>query len=179
MMSKKVFDAIVAGIEAAVARARGVRRRDKAGAAAVPRRGQPDAYSRSEVLALGNEFPRRGQLCHHCGLRIPDFADLRGEGRRRVLGLIRDDRRIMAIAELCALTGCSLRWAKLWVHHAGRPQARHPGPPCPFCGEPLKTSRAQLCLACGCDWHGDAELDPDHARIMVDRQARCYPHDDE
>jgi hypothetical protein len=127
------------------------------------------------VLALGKAFPPRGQLCHHCWLRIPEFADLKGAGRRRVLELIRSERRIMAIRELQTIIGCSLRWAKLWVHHAGRPLALRPGPPCPLCGEPLKTSRAQLCLRCGSDWHDDPARDPDRRRIPIDPTARCYP----
>lgn len=34
---------------------------------------------------------------------------------------------------------------------------REPGPPCPYCGEPLRTSSARQCRFCGTDWH-----DPDH-----------------
>ena len=175
-MSKTVFDAIVARIEQAVARAKEAGRRGRATRRA---RHRPDSYSRPEVLALGDAFPTRGQLCHHCGLHIPEFAELNNAGRRRVLELIRDQRRIMAIRELQTITGCSLRWAKLWVHHAGRPLALHPGPPCPFCGNPLKTSRAQLCLHCGQDWHGDPALDPDRTRVPIDPKARCYPRADE
>jgi len=32
-----------------------------------------------------------------------------------------------------------------------------PGPPCPYCGEPLRTGLARQCRFCGTDWH-----DPDH-----------------
>lgn len=175
-MSQKVIDAIAASMVKAITRAKGAARRVRAMRHALHR---VDAYSRAEVLALGDSFPTRGPLCHHCGLRIPEFAELHGEGRRRVLELIRDDRRIMAIRELQTITGCSLRWAKLWVHHAGRPQALYPGPPCPFCGEPLRTSRAQLCVHCGSDWHDDPALDPDEAPVPRDPEARCYPREDE
>jgi len=175
-MNNKILDEIKAGIEKAVARAKGAARRGQE--MWRPRR-RPESYSRSEVLTLGNAFPTRGQLCHHCGLRIPEFDELRGEGRRRVLELIRDGRMIMAIRELQTITGCSLRWAKLWAHHAGRRQARHPGPPCPFCRQPLRTSRTQLCVHCGADWHDDPALDPDEVRVPVDPEARCYPRDDE
>src|SRR5262245_30828095 len=174
-MSKKVMDALVASMEQAVAFARSAARRGRRPPQASRR---IDSYSRAEVLARGQTLPARGQLCHHCGVRIPEFADLKGPGRRRVLELIRQQRWIMAIRELQTITGCSLRWAKLWVHHAGRPQALHPGPPCPFCGAPLKTSRAQLCLHCGADWHDDPALDPDEARIPLDPTARCFPRDD-
>jgi hypothetical protein len=146
-MSKKILDAIVAGMEEAVARAKRAVRRGQERRRAQRRAG---SFSRSEVLALGNAFPTRGQLCHHCGLRIPEFAELNDAGRSRVLYLIRNNRRIMAIRELQSITGCSLLWAKLWVHHAGRPEALHPGPPCPFCGEPLRTSgRSSAFIAAG------------------------------
>jgi hypothetical protein len=84
---------------------------------------------------------------------------------------------MMAIRELQTITGCSLRWATLWVHHAGRPLALRPGPPCPFCRLPLKTSRAQICYRCPADLHGDPARDPDEARIPLDPDARCYPRD--
>lgn len=175
MASEKGLDAIVASMKRAVGRARRSPRRSSELQRALRR---ADSYARAEVLALGDAFPTRGQLCHHCGLRIPEFADLTSAGRRRVLELIRNERRIMAIRELQVITGCSLRWAKLWVHYAGRPLALRPGPPCPFCRLPLKTSRAQLCLRCGADWHGDPARDPDEARIAPDPEARCYPRED-
>jgi hypothetical protein len=102
-------------------------------------------------------------------------VDLRPTDRRRIRELIRNDRPIMAMQELRAITGCSLRWAKLWLHHAGRPAALRPGPPCPFCGEPLRTSREQRCVHCGRDWRGERTGDPDRKRIPVDPTARCHP----
>lgn len=137
-----------------------------------------EPYTRSEVVGLGDVDPPRGPLCHHCGLRIPQFLDLTDTARARVLDLICSNQRIMAMRELQAQTGCSLRWAKLWVVHSGRPLSRRPGPPCPFCGAPLKTSRARLCLHCGRDWHADAALDPDRDPIPINPTASCYPRDD-
>lgn len=32
-----------------------------------------------------------------------------------------------------------------------------PGPPCPYCGEPLAAADARQCRFCGTDWH-----DPEH-----------------
>jgi hypothetical protein len=125
MPSKKSLDAIVASMERAVAQAK------RSSSELLRALRSADSYSRAELLVLGDADPTRGQLCHHCGLRIPEFADLKGTGRRRVLELIRNERRIMAIQELQMVTGCSLRRAKLWVHHAGRPLALRPGPPCP------------------------------------------------
>jgi hypothetical protein len=171
-MSKKVMDEIKAGIEKAVAGAKAAARRGTAKRLALR---HADSYSRAEVLALGKAFPTRGELCHHCGLRIPTFAELGNASQRRIRALIREDRPIMAIQELRALTGCSLPWAKLWVQHAGRPRALRPGPPCPFCGESLENSRAQRCRQCGQDWQGDRKWDPDRKRIPVDPTARCHP----
>ena len=174
-MSRKGVDAIIADMKRAVGRVKRSGRRSSDLQRALRR---AESYSRADVLALGQAFPTRGQLCHHCGLRIPEFADLKGADRRRVLALIRDDRTIMAIRELQTITGCSLRWAKLWVNHAGHPRALRPGLPCPFCRRPLRTSRAQLCLHCGADWHGDPARDPDEARVPLDPEAPCYPRDD-
>ena len=171
-MSKKVLDEIVAGIEIAVARAKATKQR---GSAKRPALRHADSYSRAEVLALGKAFPTRGELCHRCGLRIPTFAELSNASQRRIRALVREDRPIMAVQELRALTGCSLRWAKLWVQHAGRPRALRPGPPCPFCDESLENSRAQRCRQCGRDWQGDRRWDPDRKRIPIDPMARCHP----
>ena len=32
-------------------------------------------------------------------------------------------------------------------------EGRRKGPPCPKCGEPLRTEKAKQCLKCGADWH--------------------------
>ena len=68
-MSKKVVDAIAAGMESAVADAKRAGRQRTA-----LRRARHDAvsYSRAEVLALGNSFPRRGPLCHDCDCAFPN-----------------------------------------------------------------------------------------------------------
>ena len=112
-MSRKVFDTIVAGIEAALARAKAAGRLGKASPVKAPRRARrrpPDGYSRSEVTNLGASFPTRGRLCHQCGLRIPEFAELSKASQRRISALAAADRPMMAIQELRALTGCSLLW---------------------------------------------------------------------
>jgi hypothetical protein len=41
------------------------------------------------------------------------------------------------------------------------PPEQKVGPPCPFCGHPLQTSKAQQCFRCGMDWH-----DPDNPRRL-------------
>jgi len=111
-------------------------------------------YTREEILNLGHSPPERGLLCPKCGARIPQFLDLKESDSSRVHMLIRDSRRMMAMGELRAATGCSIAWAKLWVSHPGRPEwDRGVIEPCPFCGEPLRTPLARQCRHCLMDWH--------------------------
>jgi hypothetical protein len=111
-------------------------------------------YTRTELFVATGEFPQRGPLCPHCNKHIPQFADLSEQDERRVQELIRSGRQIMAVSELRAATGCPLMWAKLWVTHGGRPQPLEgETPPCPYCGEPLRTSLAKQCRFCRRDWH--------------------------
>ena len=116
-----------------------------------------EPYTRAELLAAGDDFPDRGPLCQKCHTNIPQFAELSESDERRTRQLIDEDRRIQAISELRVVTGCSLKWAKLWVHHEGRPEhPEKPTAPCPYCGMPLRTSLAKQCRHCLRDWH-----DPD------------------
>ena len=118
-----------------------------------------ESYSRDEVLAAGDSLPARGPLCHHCNIKIPQFRDLSEADERRIRQLIRDDRRIMATQELKFATGCSLRWAKIWVLHKGRPEPlANVVAPCPYCGKPLRTSLAQQCRFCRQDWHNPKQV---------------------
>jgi hypothetical protein len=115
---------------------------------------EEETYSRSEVLAAGNKLPERGPLCHECGMRIPQFAELGEADEQRIRQLIRERRPIMAMSELRAATGCSISWAKLWVQHDGRAKPAKESRPCPYCGSPLRTSMAKRCRYCRRDWHG-------------------------
>ena len=112
----------------------------------------------SEVFAAGDNLPERGPLCHECGARIPVFEELSEEDERRVRQCIREGRRLMAIEELKQATGCSLRWAKLWVYHNGRPNPAKEPTPCQYCGMPLRTSLAKQCRFCRKDWHDEANV---------------------
>ena len=35
---------------------------------------------------------------------------------------------------------------------------KEPGPPCPYCGAPLRTPKAKQCRICGTDWHDPANI---------------------
>jgi hypothetical protein len=114
---------------------------------------EKETYSREEVLEAGDSFPERSLLCHECQTRIPQFADLSERDETRIRSLILQGRKVMAIAELRAATGCGLRWAKIWVIHSGRPNPSKETAQCPYCGEPLRTSLAKQCRFCRRDWH--------------------------
>jgi hypothetical protein len=113
-----------------------------------------EPYTRAEAEAAGSDWPARGLLCPHCNMRIPQFAELPEVDEHRVCQLIRESRHIMAITELRAATGCPVQWAQLWVEHRGRPQPDRSKPtPCPYCGQPLRSSLAKQCRHCRRDWH--------------------------
>jgi hypothetical protein len=40
----------------------------------------------------------------------------------------------------------------------GKGKGRAPGPPCPYCGAPLRTDKAKQCFNCGMDWHDPANV---------------------
>jgi hypothetical protein len=117
-----------------------------------------EAYTRKEVLRLGNVLPDRGPLCPRCDVHIPQFAELTGEEEERLKVLIRGKRSVEAMMDLRRLTGCSIGWAKIWVLHPNGPNAEGAEiAPCPYCGAPLRTKRAKQCRHCKRDWH-DSEV---------------------
>jgi hypothetical protein len=118
-----------------------------------------ETYTREEVIAAGDAFPERGLLCHECKTRIPQFADLSEIDKQRILELILEDKPVMAMAALRAATGCGIRWAKIWVIHKGQPNSPIDHPPCPYCGEPLRTPSAQQCRFCRRDWHNPDQVE--------------------
>ena len=99
------------------------------------------------------------RACHECGATIPVFADLSEADEQRIRECIRQGRLLMAITELKSATGCSRASAKLWVEHRGRPEPAKETRPCPYCGEPLRTSLARQCRFCGRDWHEKNEAE--------------------
>jgi tRNA(Ile2) C34 agmatinyltransferase TiaS len=109
-----------------------------------------EPYSRAEVLAACDEFPDRGPLCYHCKTRIPVFQELSVNDAERLIELTRAGEPILAMGELRSITGCSIRWSKIWVLHEGKPKMPTP---CPFCGKPLRSAQAKQCRYCYRDWH--------------------------
>jgi hypothetical protein len=74
-----------------------------------------------------------------------------------LLALMKDGRTVEAIKRLRAATGAPLGDCTKWVDNrlqglGGIPR-RRAGPPCPYCGQPLRTAQARQCFGCGMDWH--------------------------
>ena len=115
-----------------------------------------EPYLWAEVRRFRHELPKRGLLCSKCGTRIPQFATLSDRDAAWIGSLIAEKSAFEAIEELCAITGCSLAWAKIWVQHNGVPDPDWVLPPCPFCGQLLRTPAAQQCRHCFREWHGIA-----------------------
>jgi hypothetical protein len=114
-----------------------------------------ESYTNSELESLPSDArPTRGPLCEKCETHIPSFADL-SAAQEESLRQLAAQSPLNAIKQLSQMTGCNLRWAKIWVSHPSGPQTKHgkDGPPCPYCGKPLRTDQAKQCIFCGMDWH--------------------------
>lgn len=121
--------------------------------------GAETSYTNAQLRELPRDAsPTRGPFCEKCQTHIPVFADLTRSQEQEVRHLALD-RPLQAMKRLRDITGCDLGWAKTWVLHPNGPRSKHEqdGPPCPICGEPLRTKEAKQCLSCGMDWH-----DPDN-----------------
>jgi len=124
-------------------------------------------YTRKELEARPDTFPERGPVCPRCKTRIPQFADLSSLDEFRIKKLISQNQRILATVELEAATGCSKRFAKIWVLHSGRPDSVGTTAPCPYCGGQLVTALAKQCRHCFMDWH-----DPDNPYNLKNPEGR-------
>lgn len=137
-------------------------------------------YGREELRKLPDGLPDRGARCGGCGEVVPRFTDLTPEVEQRIRKLILEGARIMATQELVAATGCSLRWAKIWMLHPWGPELHEKsgrGPACAYCGKPLRSPLACQCVECGMDWHdarrvfrlGEAPSEPSECAGPPDR----------
>jgi hypothetical protein len=113
-------------------------------------------YTRDELSAIGSGAkPTRGRYCPKCKSHVPEFADISPELAATFKGM----HAAKAMAAICDLTGCPLGWAKSWVIHKDGPHREYgdtDAPPCPYCGNQLRTRLAKQCVECGADWHADA-----------------------
>jgi hypothetical protein len=127
--------------------------------------GEP--YTRQELETRPDTFPERGLLCPRCNTRIPEFAELSDSDASRIRRLISQNQKALAMDELEDATGCSTRFAKIWVIHSGRPDSVGTTAPCPYCGEQLVTALARQCQHCFMAWH-----DPDRPYDLRTNQAQ-------
>jgi hypothetical protein len=123
--------------------------------------GEP--YSRSEIEAIfaKNPYakPERGEYCPRCGCHIPEYSDLSKAVESNLRERLAEGTSVSVISnEFQEITGCPLRWFKIWLIHPDGPQplgwSRLSSKPCPYCGKLLRTVQAQQCFNCGADWHG-------------------------
>lgn len=56
-----------------------------------------DSYTRDE-LQKARGLPERGELCHQCGVRVPQFAELGEALYQRLVHLIDRQLRILVIS---------------------------------------------------------------------------------
>ena len=112
-------------------------------------------FTREEVAAAGSGRPSRGLYCSRCETFIPVFAELSPEEEQRLRAWARSGRSAAAMQRLRDVTGCSIGWAKIWIHHPDGPEAKgfRGNARCPFCGGRLRTDRARQCPHCLMSWH--------------------------
>jgi len=113
-------------------------------------------YSRLELQNLRDDaWPDRGEYCQKCTNIVPSFEDISDEDIEDLRALIAAGNVMSAMQKIHDKTGCSLRWAKIWVHHpyGGHTISQRPTPPCPYCGSQLRTPSARQCPVCYGSWH--------------------------
>ena len=97
------------------------------------------SYTNDELSRIAKEeqagtraiFPDRGHECPLCHTYIPVFCDLPDSVRHQLLELIKAGQGSKAADKLQQETGCSARWAKIWVLHADQKMA------IVFCNSPM------------------------------------------
>lgn len=124
---------------------------------------KPVPFTRKEIVAEKDGFPSRGDYCPSCRVNIPVFAELSNEDELRVRAL-GSDRKIDQIRLLREITGCGLRWAKIWVSHPDGPQQAgfKDNAQCSYCGGLLRSAKARQCPHCLTSWH-----DPKNVKKLI------------
>jgi hypothetical protein len=91
----------------------------------------------------------------------PRWTVLSPAERHELIGLIDEQGSVpLAITRYREITGRGLAESKDAVESViadielGRIGE---GPPCPRCGKPLRTKKAEQCFECGADWHKNGE----------------------
>jgi len=73
--------------------------------------------------------------------------------RQSIVALLEQGLPVSAIKRYREVTGRGLKESKAAVEAVMTYARRNLGPPCPKCGQPMRTAKAQQCLHCGADWH--------------------------
>ncbi len=117
---------------------------------------EKQTYSREDFEVFINGFPERGLFCEKCKAFIPVFEELTDTNIADLLRII-ETNPVVAIGEIVRLTGCSQRFAKIWVIHRGKPHSKNQTEkfPCPYCQKPLRTKESRQCRNCLQDWHNN------------------------
>lgn len=89
--------------------------------------------------------------------REPPVVFLPLDLEQQVRELASDGQTMRAIHRLSEGVGCSTQAARAWLDRHVIYPWRWSGGPCPYCGQKLRTHKAQQCFDCGRDWHGSAE----------------------
>ena len=85
------------------------------------------------------------------------FEKLSSENQKKIKSMVLE-QSIQAILELKSLTGYSLDDGKIFVNKIREEAYYESLPPCPYCGQKLRTREAKQCRYCLRDWHDVNEL---------------------
>ena len=118
-------------------------------------------YTFEEAYKFGNGFPDRGMRCYKCNALIPQFSNF-GKREKYNWNKIRTTQGDEAANDyIMSITGCNLRWAKIWRIHPNGPAAKtyneakfDKSTSCPFCEKALRTKEAKQCPHCFKSWRG-------------------------
>ncbi len=113
-----------------------------------------NSYSRKQLEGYGEGFPDKGLHCAKCKTFVPQFDELSDEDSNKIIDLHRDDDFLIAMEKLQIVTGCSKRFAKIWIIHKGAPKSFA----CPYCSKPIRSKFAKQCRQCKRDWHDKNNL---------------------